>query len=423
MTSTVLAHGVGGRSDLPLPLLLAVGGGGLALLVSFLVLVFFWRTSHLVPLEEVSSRPSWYAPAKDLVRAVPLVALVLLVVVAFVAPVDPQVNLVPWFVYVTFWVGLVPLSLLLGPVWRTLNPLRLLHSLVASPSRELPYPAHWGLYPAGLLLLAFTWLELVAPGRSSPRLLGLLVLVYVLVQLVFARRYGPAWFEHGDAFEVYSTLVSHLSPWSWGTTGRPHLVNPLRNLASLPTRPGLSFVLLVLVGSTAFDGLLRTTWWAGLGAGGVLMDSLGFFSSILIVGVIYLGTVSLIASLTGDSRRVLMGRLAPSVVPVMVGYAIAHYFSFFLLEGQVAWILLSDPLRTGADLFGTATNTVDYLLVSPLLVAWVQIVGIVLGHVVGTVLAHDRSLLSPRRRRLGGLVLLVLMLALTMLGILLLLGG
>ena len=46
---------------------------------------------------------------------------------ALAGPGETERNLAPWALYVTFWVGLVPASLLLGPVWRVVNPLRLLH--------------------------------------------------------------------------------------------------------------------------------------------------------------------------------------------------------------------------------------------------------------------------------------------------------
>ncbi|MFN2494629.1 MAG: hypothetical protein ABR608_01800 [Pseudonocardiaceae bacterium] len=39
----VLAHGIGTRSDLPLPIWLAALGAGTALMISFLVLAMLWR--------------------------------------------------------------------------------------------------------------------------------------------------------------------------------------------------------------------------------------------------------------------------------------------------------------------------------------------------------------------------------------------
>jgi hypothetical protein len=43
-----------------------------------------------------------------------------------------------------------------------------------------------------------------------------------------------------------------------------------------------------------------------------------------------------------------------SLVPILVGYTIAHYFSLLVFQGQMGYILGSDPFAMGCDLFGTA---------------------------------------------------------------------
>ena len=53
------------------------------------------------------------------------------------------------------------------------------------------------------------------------------------------------------------------------------------------------------------------------------------------------------------SARELSQIFAPSLVPIMLGYVVAHYFSFIVFQGQALWPLLSDPLGNGADYFGT----------------------------------------------------------------------
>ena len=68
--------------------------------------------------------------------ALPVSALV--VAAAFLGPAEPDRNLAPWALYVTFWVGLVPASLLLGQVWRYANPLRLLTRVWPACCRRPP---------------------------------------------------------------------------------------------------------------------------------------------------------------------------------------------------------------------------------------------------------------------------------------------
>ena len=71
--------------------------------------------------------------------------------VALVGPDEATSDLAPWVPYITSWVGLVPVSLVRGPVWRVVNPLRLLHRLLAHLSGPVP-AAHrlpaLGLWPA-----------------------------------------------------------------------------------------------------------------------------------------------------------------------------------------------------------------------------------------------------------------------------------
>jgi hypothetical protein len=114
---------------------------------------------------------------------------------------------------------------------------------------------------------------------------------------------------------------------------------------------------------------------------------------------------------------------AHSVVPIAVGYVVAHYFTLFVLEGQRTLVLLSDPLGTGADwlgIGGLAENR--WIADQPTLVASIQVSAIVLGHLLGIVSAHDRAVrLFPRRSALvAQLPLLGVMVGYTVGGLLLL---
>jgi hypothetical protein len=112
-------------------------------------------------------------------------------------------------------------------------------------------------------------------------------------------------------------------------------------------------------------------------------------------------------------------------VPIAVGYVVAHYYSLLVLEGQRTLALLSDPRDTGANVFGTANWEPHTALVTPSGVANLQITVIIVGHLLGTLLAHDRALyLFPRARAVAGqLPLLALMVAYTIAGLLLLYAG
>jgi len=61
--------------------------------------------------------------------------------------------------------------------------------------------------------------------------------------------------------------------------------------------------------------------------------------------------------------------------------------------------LISDPLGDGSDIFGTVGSSIDYTWISATGIWYVQVAALVIGHVCGLLLAHDRALVVYRDRR------------------------
>jgi hypothetical protein len=443
----ILAHGLGGRSDLPVPLWLAQYAAVAALVVSFVVLISFWREPRLEgragngrPLPEALQRFADAPATRAALRALGLLLAGITVVVAAFGPNDSATNPAPTWLYVWFWVGLVPASLLCGPIWRLLNPLRTISAglarLAGDPDqqRTRPLPPWLGYWPAAVCLVAFTWLELVYPYRDQPYTLLVFFVVYAWVQLAAAFRYGQAWYARGDGFEVYSTLIAHLCPFGRRADGRLVLRNPLAGLAGLQPEPGLVAVVCVLLGSTAFDGLSRTRWWTDLTLDAditvnLLLGTAGLLGAIGVVAATYTA-----ATHAGERYRRVRRARGPndrldrqfihSLVPILVGYTVAHYFSLLVFQGQMGYILGSDPFARGWDLFGTAGWKMNLVLVSTTTIALLQVGSIVSGHLLGVVTAHDRAvvLFKGRNKVRGQYPLLVTMVFYTLGGIALLVG-
>jgi hypothetical protein len=95
----------------------------------------------------------------------------------------------------------------------------------------------------------------------------------------------------------------------------------------------------------------------------------------------------------------LAGRFVHSLVPIAIAYVIAHYFSLLAFDGQRIAYLISDPLGRGDDLFGTAGATVDFAWISATGIWYVQVGALVLGHIAGLILAHDRALATFKDSR------------------------
>ncbi|MGI5201172.1 hypothetical protein ACQEU6_06200 [Spirillospora sp. CA-108201] len=436
----VLAHGLGGRTDLPLDAVAAIAGGGLAVAASFLALTAAWKRPRLHP-DAGRPLPPALARALDAPaltaagRALALAAAALVVAVAFAGPASDARNLAPWALFVTFWVGLVPASVLLGPVWRRVNPLRTLHAALYRATRTPPtgrraLPARLGLWPAAAWLTGFVWLELVAPHRSDPRLVGALILAYAAANLAPAWWYGRDWFTRGDGCEAYSSLLARLCPIGRRGDGALVLRTPLTGLMKDDPEPGLTATACVLIGSTGFDGITRTTYWRdNVDPSSVTAGTLGLAAAVGAVALLYVAALRLSARPTRQNPAALPhsrsapARFAATLLPIALGYTLAHYFSFFVLEGQTTVILASDPFGTGLNLLGSTGNRVDYDLAGPTLIAQVQVNAIVLGHIAGTIAAHDLALRGPGPAARRQAPIAAVMVALTCAGLFALLSG
>jgi len=206
-----LAHGVGSSEDLPLPLDLVLQAGAATVVLSFLISALWWRTPRLKPSSPRSFGVSrWFR--------YPVLALTLAITgYAIVGPRTAE-NPAAHALFVWLWVGLVLVSVVFGPVWRTVNPLRTMFTLLGLPRRGLrPLPPGHARssWPAAAFLLAFVWFELVVPHHGDPVTVGLFLLLYAVSQLALAILRGEEWFTRGDCFEVYSDLAGRLSPLHW----------------------------------------------------------------------------------------------------------------------------------------------------------------------------------------------------------------
>ena len=157
---------------------------------------------------------------------------------------DLLTNPVFGMFYVWWWVGLPIASLLLGPVWRAVSPVRTIHSFVGrltgdagDPGRGLyDYPERLGYWPAALGLFAFVWIELVYPHGTELGPVRLWCAVYVGVMLIGGAVFGSAFYERADPFEVYSTLMSKLSIWARDEVTRA-MTDGCSSAALSPTSP------------------------------------------------------------------------------------------------------------------------------------------------------------------------------------------
>ncbi len=418
-----LAHGIGGVRDPVLPDWLMYYAGSLVLILSFVALGVLWRHPILEgrgegrPLSERWQRLLLWPGWRIGLGAIATGLLVVVWLAAFVGKPDAGDNIAPTFVWVIFWLGLVPLVVVFGNLWSVLSPWKAVADAVAwawsktgrSWEPVAAYPERLGRWPAAVLLFAFASLELAYPRAAEPRTLALAIVVYSWItwagMLVYGRR---PWNENGEAFNVYFGLLALIAPFAVQEhEGRRAVVvrPPLAGLTLPQNRPGTVAFVVVMLGSVAFDGLSRQQWWqdrlynleaeyivnsprtADLVASG--FNVFGLLVAVLIIAVLFLVAVAA-AGLVSGAREGLASVFVASLIPIALAYSIAHYFTLLVNQGQFALPLSSDPFGKGWDLFGTS-DFQPSLFNSPNAIWYVQVGVLVVGHVLGLSIAHDRA--------------------------------
>jgi len=428
-------HGIASRRDLPLPFSFVVVGAVLALVISFAILIFAWRQPRF---ERVGGRnvPGLTAVIDHPVVQVIARALVLATYawagLAMIAGQDLLTNPIFGFVFVWMWVGLVPISLLLGQFWRATNPLRTIHRGLCAVARIDPeqglltLPAGIGVWPAAVGLFGFGWLELVQPDRTTLAVLRLWALVWLVTLVLGAIMFGQRWIGAADPFEAYASTLAQMSIFR-RVGDQIRLVNPLAGLNAWHPPPGSTAVVAALLGSTAFDSFTNTTSWIQNVQNSAVPSTVWGTGGLLTMMIIVFVTFSLSAAWmgrygdrpAGAYPRLMVG----SLLPIVLGYVVAHYATLLIAEGQRTAINFSDPLGRGWNVFGSAEMGVNSAIFNhPTAIAAIQACAIVGGHVFGIVCAHEKAvaLLPPDRAVRGQLPLLLVMIGYTCAGLLLL---
>jgi hypothetical protein len=413
------AHGISGLASLPVPAWLFAWAAAIVLVASFVLLSALWATPRL---QDGEGHRLWAWPAALSVPAGAIgLALFALVIYAGYEGVPYYTsNIDPTFIFVIFWVAVPVSSVLLGDWFRAFNPwlafARGVRWLAARAHvrwrAPLSYPAWLGRWPMVAGLLAFGWLELVYHDHDNPSTLASLSLAYFTLMLIGMALFGAdTWSERGDALGGYFGLLARLAPLHVRDRAL-WIRRPLSGVTSLDAVPGTVALVLAIIGITTFDGASNGVVWTtlqphvqsfftGLGLGekpaDELADSLGLLLAIAIVASFYVvGILGMRSVSRRFSARELSRSFAHTLVPIGFAYVLAHYFSLLIWQGQAIGYLASNPLGDGSNYLGTAGWHINYQVLSVNAIWYAQVAALVVGHVSGLTLAHDRALVTYR---------------------------
>ena len=426
------AHGIGGRSDLPVPLSYFIVGAALVLVFTFVLLAVLWVEPRLQdgPRHRILGW-AWIKPVFVLLQILGVLGLVLVVIAGLFGTPAGSRNIAPVLVWVYFWLVIPFLSVVLGNLWAALNPWRTLGTVTLGHDNKRDLE-RVGVIPAAVAFIAFTWLELVYPQSSLPFALAIAALVfsaYLGVAMVWAG-VTPG-LQAADAFTSYNRYVSSIAPFGMSADRKMIWRGWLRALPTLPPWRGATLFVVAMIGTVTYDGLSATPVWRdtfGRLASNVWFGTLALVATVAVIGGAYWLASAAAAALSDDPATragTVAKRFAHSLIPIAFAYAFAHYFTLVVFEGQILIAVASDPFGQGWNLFGTADYRIEFGLVSPTAVWLIQVAAIVGGHVAGVVLAHDRALADfPARTAVRTqYAMLGLMVLLTALGLAILAAG
>ncbi len=404
------AHALDSTYESRLPLAVYLVGAGLAVALSFAFVLL--RDLRAAP--PAASEPR-LAPAalRVALRLIGLLGLAWIIAQG-IAGGGGAGDVATLFVWVYTWVGVAMVSAFLFPIWHWLDPFSTLHDAGAWVLRRLgvkgwdvaDYPAWLGRWPAVLGMVFLIWLELVLRGGAG-RTLFVVVVGYTAFTLAMMAQFGrDAWRANGEVFTVWFRLLNRLAPWALaGEDGRIRR----RPFGAGLLEGGWSRTHVVLValgtGSILFDGLTQTTpWFEVFGAPTAPIFTLQLLAFLGLI----VGAALLVASLVG------VGSTAAGLLPIAVGYLVAHYLTYLLIDGQRIFVALSDPLQQGENYFGTAFHQPDGSFLPPGFVWTIQLVAVVGGHMIGAWAGHVAAARDAGRDiRLRQVPLAVVMVALT----------
>jgi hypothetical protein len=394
--SPALAHSIVGRFPSPLPLGAYLAGAAVAVALSFsLVLTREPITLRTGPVR-ISRVPSLL---RAFLRVIGLVGwgAVLLETVLVAQPGDADVGSL--FLWVYGWVGVAVLSALVGPVWTWLDPFDslaraatwLVHRAGFDGPRPASYPARLGRWPALAGYAYFVWLELAVTNGGGGRYLGLSLAGYTLVTLAGMLVYGRStWRGQAETFSVWFELLGRLAPLALEgppEDARVRIRGYARGLIrAVWTVPEVAFVALAVAG-VIFDGLSQTTvWFQAFGAASVATTT---------IWLVVFTTAIVLAALLA-SRIAGRAAIGAGLVPIAVGYILAHYLTFLLIDGQRIILVFDDPLSLGNHFLGLAGWEPSGAWLPPPLVWGAMLAAVVGGHMVGAVAGHASAAVEVR---------------------------
>lgn len=419
------AHGFGQKFNLPLPFWLYLFSAGIVVVVSFVLLSFFTSAKkEIKPVKVIRPLPSLLILT---LRVLFLILFLLLITAGWFGNQFPGDNFATIFFWIIWTVGVFYLVAFLGNLWEYLNPWNSLFLIFKwfFPNYKPPFnlPKEVGIWPAFIFLVGYLWVENVLV-LFDPLSITKLLTFYTATTLAATFAFGKKWLAVGEVFTALYRVISTFSPFKF-LQNKTEIFMPSIRLTNELARDFslVAFVLFMLAGVT-FDGVKETPTYFSLmqylpnnlniNLTGLQFNTLALFGLFGLFSLVYYFFNLLVSLFTHLSLKRASLYFITSLVPIAIGYELAHFSSLILIQGQDIIRIAGDPFAFGWNLFGTESFR-PVFFINAKFFWYFQISTIVLGHIAGVYVAHKIALnyLDRKKAFLSQLTMLGLMIVFT----------
>ena len=371
LAAVPFAHPVSADPHVDLPI--ALIAAALAVAVIAMAMILPARTT---PGEgRVAATMSWHGSLswpQTISRVVAVVVLATGIVAGRIGADDELENLAPALVVGAGLPLLFLAALILGPVWRWVDPWDAAARMLVREDGEAS-PGH--VWPAVGLALPLVWFLSVYPLPLDPRSVGTALALYTVLTLAGCVAFGRVrWLASAEPVGILLSWVG---------------LAPRRRLSGWNPPRGAEALLGVAVGGVLFGAVRRTEAWSGFA---VLPQATLYATGGLLLTCVAVAAFLLLAA-HADRVPARGGGVANAVVPVVAGVVVAVGLARNRLSNSVQLLpgLAGDPLGRGWDLLGDPTDGLhpDPLGAVGLLVLQLAVVAVV--HLLGAVVVARRT--------------------------------
>lgn len=271
-------------------------------------------------------------------RTVAVLVLALAIAAGRLGADDELENVAPALVIGAGWPLLVAGTLLLGTLWRWLDPWDALARVLTRGERDEQPPSQ--VWPAVAVAVPVVWYLSAYPDPLDPRSVGAALALYTAFTVAGCVAFGRVrWLASTEPIGIFLSWLGLL---------------PRRRLADWQPPRGAATLLGVLAGGVLFGSVRRSAAWSGIDpvGGRVTHSTLGLLALCAVTVAFFLAMTRVAGRV--DGRPGIARAAVPAVAGVIVATALARNrlsTSLQLLPG-----LLGDPFGEGWDLLGPAVD-------------------------------------------------------------------